>query len=135
MNYPGIGVGVYVRKDGKVLMGLRKSPHGRGQWAAPGGKMDMFEDPEACARRELAEETGLEVGPMTFMGLTNDIWDDIGTHYVTLWYVADWKEGVPRVTEPEKCERWDWCEWDKLPEPLFLSTRNFIKSGYNPLKI
>ena len=135
MQYPGVGVGVYVRKGEKVLLGLRKSEHGKGQWCAPGGKVDMNEDLEACARRELEEETGLTVGEMKFIGITNDIWPDIGTHYVTVTYVCDVGDGEPRVTEPDKCEKWEWFEWGRLPEPLFLSTRNFIKSGYNPFKI
>jgi|SRR6185436_9576316 len=134
MNYPGVGVGVYIRKEGKILLGLRKSSHGKGQWCAPGGKMDMFEDLEACARRETLEETGLTTGPMKFIGVTNDIWDDIGTHYVTVSFVTDWIGGEPKVMEPEKCEKWEWFEWGKFPEPLFLSTMKFIEAGYNPFK-
>ena len=135
MNYPGVGVGVYLRHDSKVLFGLRKSAHGKGQWCAPGGKVDLMEDLEACARRELLEETGLTTGEMKFIGITNDIWTDIGTHYVTVSYVTDLQEGEPRVMEPDKCEKWEWFDWGKFPEPLFLSTRNFINAGYNPFTI
>jgi len=40
-----------------------------------------------------------------------------------------------RVMEPDKCSEWEWFSWDELPEPLFLSTRNFVNTGYNPLTI
>ena len=131
MNYPGVGVAVYIRKEGKILLGKRTSEHGRGEWCPPGGKLEMNESLEDCARRETLEETGLKVKDLTLIGVTNDIWTDIGTHYVTVSYAADWAGGEAKVMEPEKCERWEWFAWGKFPEPLFLSTANFIKSDYN----
>ena len=134
MNYPGVGVGVYIRKEGKVLLGLRKGGYGAGEWCAPGGKMEMKESPEECAVRETLEEAGIEIGNLRFITITNDI-HKVGTHYVTASFVADWKSGEVRVMEPDKLERWEWFSWGSLPEPLFLSTRNFVKTGYNPLTI
>ena len=135
MEYPGVGIGVYVRKDGKVLLGKRKGGHGRGEWCAPGGKMDMNESPEYCAVRETREETGIEITNLRFITLTNDIWHDVGTHFVTLTYIADWASGEARVMEPDKCEEWQWFSWNSLPKPLFLSTRNFVGAEYNPLTL
>ena len=60
---------------------------------------------------------------------TNDI--AYGQHYVTLYMISE-AEGEPRVMEPDKCERWEWFEWDELPEPLFTSFRNLLESGYSP---
>ena len=134
MEYPGVGVAVYIRKEGKVLLGKRKGGHGAGEWCSPGGKMEMNEAPEACAVRETREETGLEIGNMRFVGITNDIWSDIGTHFVTVSYVADWKSGEVTLMEPDKFESWQWFAWDALPKPLFLSTRNFIAAGYDPMR-
>ncbi len=47
--------------DGQLLVLLIRRAHDpyRGQWAFPGGFVDIDEDLEACARRELGEETGL----------------------------------------------------------------------------
>ena len=53
------GAGVLVVRDGKVLVGRRTSPRGRGTWSAPGGKAEPGETDEGTARRELVEETGL----------------------------------------------------------------------------
>ncbi|MDZ4227347.1 MAG: NUDIX domain-containing protein [Patescibacteria group bacterium] len=133
MKYPGVGTCIFIRKEGKILLGLRKGGHGSGEWCAPGGKMEMGESPEECARRETKEETGLEVGELHFIGITSDIWSEVGTQFITIFYAADWMEGEPALQEPDKFERWGWFSWDALPEPLFLSTRNFIASGYNPL--
>ena len=135
MDYPGVGVAVYIRRNGKVLLGLRKSAHGKGEWCAPGGKLNMNESLEDCGCRETKEETDLDVKNLKFISITNDIWSEIGTHYVTVWLVTDWHSGEAKHMELDKFEEWGWFSWNKLPKSLFLSTRNFIKAGYNPFKI
>ena len=40
---PKVGLGVMVIKDGKVLMCKRKSSHGTGEWAWPGGHVEHVE--------------------------------------------------------------------------------------------
>lgn len=34
----------------------------------------------------------------------------------------------------QKAERWDWFEWDKLPEPRFVPLQNLLKQNFNPFK-
>ena len=58
-NIPRIGVGCVVERNGLVLLGQRKGAHAEGFWAFPGGHLEFGETVEACARRELVEETGL----------------------------------------------------------------------------
>ena len=41
-------------------------------WGLPGGVMELGEDIEACARRELQEETGLIAGPLRLVGVYTD---------------------------------------------------------------
>lgn len=130
---PRIGVGVYVRRDGKILMGKRKGTHVPDVWCAPGGHLEFGETWEECARREVREESGMEIQNVRLMTVTEDLYEDIGKHYITLDIVADWKSNEPALLEPDTCEGWQWFEWNALPEPLLLSTRNFLKTGYNPL--
>lgn len=132
MDHPGVGVGVYVRKDGKVLMGKRLSAFGRETWCAPGGKLDMFEDIFDCARRETMEEAGIEIDNLNIVGITSDISKEHEAHFITFAVAADWKSGEARLMEPDKFNEWRWFAWDNLPEPLFLSTQNFVDSGRNP---
>lgn len=115
---PRVGVGVLVMKDGKVLLGRRKNAHGAGEYASPGGHLEHLESFEACARREVREETGLELGELRFLRLLNTT-QYAPRHYVDVSLVAAWRSGEPRALEPEKVERWAWYALDALPSPLF----------------
>ena len=128
----GIGVGVLVVHNGLVLLGKRKGSHGAGTWSAPGGRLEFGEDIEDCARRELAEETGL-IASVTELGpYTNDVFREAKEHFLTVFVVARGIQGVPRNLEPDKCEGWAWFAWDELPSPLFLPLQNLLAIGWRP---
>jgi len=129
---PNVGVGVIVIKDGKVLMGKRKNAHGEGSWCFPGGHLEFNEMVEECAQREVMEEAGIKIKNMKMGPVTNDIFEKEGKHYVTLFVIAEYESGYVQIMEPEKCERWGWFEWNRLPEPLFVPNQNLLKQGYNP---
>ena len=60
---------------GDSLLITRRAPTLRahaGQWALPGGRRDAAETIQDAALRELAEETGLELGPDAVLGLLDD---------------------------------------------------------------
>lgn len=129
---PRVGVGVLVVRDGRVLLGLRRGSHGAGTWAPPGGHLEFGETVEACARREVMEETGLALGAVRRGPWTEDFFAAEGKHYVTLFAVAEWIGGEPRVLEPEKCDAWAWHAWDALPEPPFAPLASLRAAGYDP---
>jgi 8-oxo-dGTP diphosphatase len=56
-----VGIGVFVWKDGKFLMGKRLGSHGSGTWSIPGGHLEFDETWQQCAVREVLEETGLKI--------------------------------------------------------------------------
>lgn len=57
-------------EDGEILLVQRGRDPGRGLWAVPGGKVRHGEPMKAAARREVLEETGLEVevGEVVWVG-------------------------------------------------------------------
>lgn len=127
---PRVGVGVLIVRQGMILMGLRKGAHGAGTWAPPGGHLEFGETIEHCAQRETQEETGLVIHDIRLGPYTNDIMQDAARHYVTCFVLADAPAGEARVLEPEKCEQWQWHDWNNLPENLFLPLRNLRASGF-----
>jgi 8-oxo-dGTP diphosphatase len=131
---PAVGVAVLICNGCEVLLGWRISGHGAGSWQLPGGHLEYGEDIIACGLRELEEETGLCVAHPHIGPYTNDIFDSDGRHYITLYVIADYAGGEPEVREPTKCARWEWFQWDSLPEPLFLPVENLARQGWTPQK-
>ena len=124
---PRVGIGVFICKGSKILLGKRKNSHGHGAWACPGGALEFGETFEDCAKREVLEETGIQVLNVRYYGVTNDVFTNEGKHFVTIFMMADSCIGEPETREPEKCEGWEWFEWHALPEPLFLPLKNFLE--------
>lgn len=122
---PRVGVGVFVFKEGKVLLGKRKGAHGAGDWGPPGGHLEFGESVEDCAIRELAEETGVRALSVKTGGWSSDVIDE-SKHYINLFAVVDEFEGEPQLLESDKCEEWQWFSKEALPSPLFLPAKSFF---------
>lgn len=63
---------IYIEKEGKYLMLHRvrkKNDVNKDKWIGVGGKFEPGETPEACARREVREETGLEMDQLSYRGV------------------------------------------------------------------
>ena len=129
-QYPKVGIGVMVFKNGKVLLGKRKGSHGAGEYAWPGGHLEFGESIIACGMREVKEETGIKIKNVKFLRLMN--LTEYSKHYVDISLTAKWASGEPKILEPHKCERWDWYNLNDLPKPLFKTIKSSVmayKSG------
>lgn len=125
-----VGVGVFVLKQGKFIMGQRRNAHGDGHWSVPGGHLEYGETFADTAAREVLEETGLIIKNVRFGAVTNDYFTNEDKHYVTVWMVSDWHEGEERITEPDKFIAMQWHDFDTLPEPLFLPWQQLLSSSF-----
>lgn len=131
-KYPKTGVAVMIMKDGKVLLAKRKNSHGGGTYAFPGGKVEWWESINDCAKREVMEEAGIEIENIRFLRLLNFKFYD--KHFTDIGLLVDWKNGEPKVMEPNRSEEWGWYDLNNLPEPLFESVKSCFeayKTGKN----
>lgn len=117
-------------RNGQVLLGKRRGSHGAGYYAAPGGHIEYGESFEAAARREVREETGLEITGLRLLAVGNYLFtrDDGARHYIDVDFVCEAPTGEAQLCEPEKCDGWRWYNLDALPEPLFVVTQRMIES-------
>jgi len=122
-----VGVGVVVKRNGKILVGKRKVSHGAGTWALPGGHLEPGESFETCCKREVLEETGLIINNISPVVFTNDVFHEEGFHYITLFFKGKYESGEAVVAEPRHCEEWRWVSLDHIPRPIFLPLRNALK--------
>lgn len=117
-DFPGVGVGLAIVRDDKILLYRRVRPPEAGHWNIVGGKIDHMEAAAEAARREAEEESGLSIREVEFLGLSEQIFEHEGQHWLSLIYRAVDFSGEARVTEPEKLPEFGWFALDALPSPL-----------------
>ena len=130
----GVGFGVMILKDGKVLLGHRHQDpekassalHGEGTWTMPGGKLNFQEDLKKGAVREVLEETGIAAKNLEVISVSNDIVSD--NHFVTIGFLCEEFEGEPKVMEPNEITEWKWFDLNNLPSPLYPPSEKIIKN-------
>ena len=130
----GVGVAAIVtnheQHPGCVLLGKRVGSDGSGTWALPGGHLEFGESFEACAAREVEEETGCKTRAAALLCVDNAIDAAASYHYVVPFVVCRTRD-EPENKEPTKCEGWRWQRWDDpdFPAPLFTALANVRRRG------
>ncbi|MBX4969956.1 NUDIX domain-containing protein [Rhizobium binae] len=126
LDFPGLGVGLVILRDDRILLYKRVNPPEAGYWNIVGGKVDHMEPAEEAARREAEEETGLKIGRIEQIGVTEQIIDADRQHWMSILYLARDIEGEPQLTEPDKLSDFGWFALTDLPMPLSAFTRAAI---------
>ena len=102
----------------KVLLIRRGGDPFKGAWAFPGGFMNMDETTEACAIRELEEETGLKVSTVYQIGAYSKVDRDPRGRTITVAYLAI--IGSPReVLGQDDAAKAEWFPVTDLPHLAF----------------
>lgn len=89
-----------IEKDGKILLGRKRPDQGPypNTWVIPGGGVELDkENLEEALRREIKEETNLEITNIRRIGFAEDFEPDKKgemRHFIFLSYRADYKSGV-----------------------------------------
>jgi len=136
-NVIKVGIGVLIRDGNKILLGHRINKvdtggiHEVDVWTLPGGKQEYNETVLEGAKREVKEETNLDVDELKIFGAADDI--QPGKHYVTMHVIANKFSGDLKVMEPEINSEWRWFDLDNLPENLYSPTKKLINNYKNSI--
>ncbi len=130
---PGVGVGVMILKDNKILLGLRNSDKekagselsGEGTWTMPGGKVKFMEKLVDAAKRELEEETSLKATQIDFLCISDDMTKT--AHFVNAGFIVKEYTGEIKVMEPETILEWKWFDLNNLPQNLYKPSKKCIE--------
>lgn len=105
-------------KEPKVLLIQRGNEPFKGCWAFPGGFMNMNENTEQCAVRELEEETGLKVSNIRQIGAYSKVDRDPRGRTVTVAYLAI-IDGAEKVKGLDDAAKAQWFSLSELPKLAF----------------
>jgi 8-oxo-dGTP diphosphatase len=115
----------------EVLLIKRKFDPFMGCWALPGGFMNMDEDAEAAAKRELFEETGIKVAHVEQCGAFADVDRDPRDRVITIaYYTLVEKSQAVAADDAQKAE---WFPIDSLP-PLAFDHDKILQAALKALK-
>ncbi|WP_331374396.1 NUDIX hydrolase [Sinorhizobium chiapasense] len=118
VDFPGVGCGLAIMRDGKILLCRRLKAPEAGHWNIVGGKVDHMERAENAARREAEEESGLSIHSTRFLCISEQVIEADQQHWISLIYVTEDFSGEPRLTEPDKLSDIGWFDLSALPQPL-----------------
>jgi 8-oxo-dGTP diphosphatase len=114
---PPVGVGGVVIHRNRVLLIRRGSEPLKGEWSIPGGLLELGEELAEGARRELKEETGLEIEPLKIILPFDRIVREgsrVKYHYVIVDYLCRRKRG--RLCPASDVVDARWVRREDLPQ-------------------
>ncbi|MFN2593785.1 MAG: NUDIX hydrolase [Actinomycetota bacterium] len=120
---PQVAVGAIVVEDDSLLMIRRAADPGRGLWTIPGGRVENGELLAQALKREVSEETGLDVEPGDLVGILEVPGDP---HYVILDFYARVTGGRELEPSEEEVSEARWVPLSEVSDlectPRFLET-------------
>lgn len=117
-------VTLVVRRGGEILLARRAKAPYRGELSLPGGFLEIGETVVECAARELREETGLEAGSFSLLGVETDS-TAYGAVVLAVMEAAGW---TGEAVAGDDASELAWHGLDDVP-PLAFRAHERIVSG------
>jgi 8-oxo-dGTP diphosphatase len=117
----------------KILLIERGIEPFKGKWAIPGGVLQMNENVDECAQRELFEETGLENVYMEQLYTFSDVKRDPHGQVVTIAYYALVKLSKYKVKAGNDAKNAKWFPISEIP-PLAYDHNGILEVAFKRLK-
>ncbi len=125
---PKVAVALLILQDEQILLIRRRIEPMQGYWAMPAGFMDYDEDPQAAARREALEETGLTVQIDKLLDIFHTP-DDGGLANIVIVYAASIVGGT--LQADDDAEAVDWFGKNNVPPVAFLPSQTIVQRWQN----
>lgn len=126
-EYPEVTVGVLVfNQEGKVFLMI--SPKWNGKYSLPGGHIEYGETIAEATKREVKEETGLDIFDIQFLMIQECIFSEEfhkKKHFVFMDYIAKAKNTNVVLDGREGTE----YIWATIDESLELSLNSYTKNA------
>ncbi len=117
-EFPRVGVGAIVIKDGKVLIVKRAAAPSKNLWAIPGGMLELGETLQEGAEREIFEETNIRIRAgkpiFTFDLLERDPEGRVFFHFLIVDMEAEYLAGEIKAASDALDVRWATSEECKI---------------------
>lgn len=103
---PKVVIGTIIEKDSKILI-LQRSKKDKAQpemWDLPGGELDHGENIIDCVKREVKEESSLDVNVLFPVDVFSKVIDD--EHYISIVYVSNHRSGDVKLSKEHQTFKW-----------------------------
>jgi 8-oxo-dGTP diphosphatase len=125
-----VGVGAVIFRGEEVLLVRRGQEPAKGSWSLPGGVVEVGESLEAALKREVWEETGLDVKVLGITAVLERVYrddvDKVPYHYVLIDFACEYLSG--EVTPSSDVTAARFVSLNALPElPLPSFTAQVIQ--------
>jgi 8-oxo-dGTP diphosphatase len=118
----------------KLLLVNRGFEPFKGKWCLPGGFVNMDEELEDAAARELAEETGLTGVHLEQMHTFGQCGRDPRGRVITVTFMGIVTDKKHRIKAGDDAAKARWFDIDKLPKDMAFDHNEVVTFGIKKLK-